>query len=100
MHTKDIQITCNIHCEGLQGEVYRLFLDNDLITERGWRWDTKTHYLQENVALRLLPGDHILSIAGVGSPTSFMLSNLKIERGAAKADFNANKTTEITLRVN
>jgi len=37
---------------------YRIYVDNDLITERSWIWVNNDYYLNENLSLDLELGEH------------------------------------------
>lgn len=72
----------NVFCDK-QGKmkkdpIYRVYVDNELITERSYIWNEE-HYLRENVPLFLEPGRHILKIEDV--------------IGSSNAQFRINKVT-------
>ena len=45
-----------LHSEGSQDICYRIYINDDLITERTWIWDNKT-YLREDLWANLNPKD-------------------------------------------
>ena len=57
MTKQSVQIVTDVHCnwEGLN-PTYRLYVNNELFTERTWDWDGM--YLEETVALEAEPGDY------------------------------------------
>ena len=46
---------------------YRLYMNNDLLTERNWIWDTKT-IIAENIWAELPPGDNVIKIQPILDP--------------------------------
>jgi hypothetical protein len=61
------------------GSIYRLYLDQDLITERTWMWDSKTR-IREVMAGVLAPGTHMIRVETANSVAKFTLSDLHIDK--------------------
>jgi hypothetical protein len=61
------------------GSIYRLYLDQDLITERTWAWDSNTR-IREVMAGILLPGTHMIRVETANSVAKFTLSDLYIDK--------------------
>jgi len=80
MEKQEIKLTFEVHCEGSQGDSYRIYLGKDLLTERTWRWAPKKTYLREVAPLKLLCGEYDLRIERVEPATGvFTLDNLTAE---------------------
>lgn len=41
---------------------YRVYLDNELFTERSFIWDSDSTRIRENIAANLLPGQHVVDV--------------------------------------
>lgn len=63
-----IDLTAEIYCR-VPGEnlSYRFYVDNDLITERTWAWDSDKFFIKEHVLVKLDEGEHRISISIPGS---------------------------------
>lgn len=60
--------------------VYRIYANNDLITERTWGWDAATT-IDESFALELEPGQHTITLEATDSnSTNFYISNPRINQ--------------------
>lgn len=80
MEKQEIKLTFEVHCEGPQGESYRLYLGKDLLTERTWRWAPNQTYLREVAPLKLARGEYDLRVERVEPATAvFTLYNLTAE---------------------
>lgn len=80
MEKHEIKLTFEVHCEGSQGDAYRIYLDKDLLTERQWRWVPTKTYLKEVAPLRLPKGEYDLRIERVEPATGvFTIKNVKVE---------------------
>jgi len=85
MKKQEIKLTFEVHCEGSQGDSYRIYLNKDLLTERTWRWVPSKTYLREVAPLKLTSGEYNLQIERVEPATGvFTISNLKAD--GAKVD--------------
>jgi hypothetical protein len=53
-----VRVVCNIACkwEGLP-PIYRVYINDELFTERTWRWDDE-FYLKEEIQIEAEPGEY------------------------------------------
>jgi hypothetical protein len=58
---------------------YRIYVDNDLITERNWRWHSYEIYIREHLEAVLHAGTHDISIVTNQTPSPFQLKNLSVQ---------------------
>ena len=82
-----VNLKVQVHClrpswVNFENNKYRLYVDNDMITERSWIWNTKT-LLDENIWVKLeLDTEHSIKIVPVLDPINsfvkFTLKNLRI----------------------
>lgn len=80
MEKREVKLEFEVHCEGSQGDSYRLYIGKDLLTERTWRWSPKSTYLREVAPLKLPHGEYDLRIERVEPATGvFTLDNLTAE---------------------
>jgi len=59
--------------------VYRIYVDNDLITERTFIWAGHETYIKENLVCNLKPGTHILRVENASNHGEFKLNRLRID---------------------
>lgn len=87
MTKMEVKLTFEVHCEGSMGDVYRLYLGKDLLTERQWRYPPATTYLIENAPLKLHKGDYDLRIETVQPGTgTFTIKNINIDNAKLIGD--------------
>ena len=82
-----VNLKVQVHClrpswVDFENNKYRLYVNNDMITERSWIWNTKT-LLDENIWVKLeLDTEHSIKIVPVLDPINsfvkFTLKNLRI----------------------
>jgi len=107
----EIGITVEVHCQQplwainhredrYRDSKYRLYIDNDLITERSWLWNNST-FLQENLWANLHPAaEHTLTIEPVTyipEQAKFSLAAFKIEGQLTKIVISTR--TKITFKL-
>lgn len=85
MEKHKIKLTFDVHCEGSQGDSYRIYLGKDLLTERTWRWVPSKTYLQEVAPLKLTSGEYDLRVERV-EPASGVFTLNNIIADGAKVD--------------
>ena len=65
----------------LEGDAYRVWVNDTLMTERSWRWNDR-YYIKENIQLEVTPGDYKITVTGVKPCKSkFVYNNLKVVHG-------------------
>ena len=75
-------ITFNLYCKWEHiPPVYRLYFDDELMTERSYIWDNETHFLQERVPVMADPSHpHKITIEQVGIHTGkFKVDNVEAD---------------------
>jgi hypothetical protein len=104
-------ITVEVHCrrppwainhweERYRDSRYRIYIDNDLITERTWLWDNTT-YLREDLWANLTPKDlHFIRLEPViHIPEQAKFGLLEFNVANAPAKVLAIKPHEITFKL-
>ena len=73
----DVDVWCKWHETPL---TYRIFVDNQLLTERDFIWETERHYIQEHIEVLIDPTIiHELKVERCGGgPGEIIIANVKI----------------------
>lgn len=70
-------ITLDVYCDNSdQNPVYRLYVDNDLLTERTWTWHSYEVFIRENIEIETPAGQHQIRVEKVSGPGNFITKNL------------------------
>ena len=57
MQTKSVQVHCDVYCKWDGNDTrYRLYVNDELFTERSWIWNGKDYYLEEVITIEAPPG--------------------------------------------
>jgi len=78
------EITADIYSDSGAG-AYRVYVDDDLITERTWCWPSHEVFVREHVVVELAPGEHQLRIETCCGSGEFEVRSLTID-GVVMAD--------------
>lgn len=84
MDKKAVRVLADLQCdwEGLS-PIYRLYVNDELFTERTWIWDSNT-YLEESVPITAEPGQYILRWELVPpNLATLTVDNIRIDFGPA-----------------
>lgn len=73
-------ISLDVYCSTTQHGVpaYRLYVDNDLLTERSWIWPAYEVYVKENIEVDVDTGPHQVRIESCGAESNFTTKNFTI----------------------
>ena len=94
METVFVKAVFDIDCEwsGTQ-PVYRVFVNNELFTERTWLWQDA--YLEEILQIQAQPGQYHIQLKAIDpAHARFTVTNHRIEHGPAR--WIDNEHLEIT----
>lgn len=73
-------VTVEVHCHWNDNPpVYRIYVDEDLITERTFGWPGYQVYIKENIICDLNPGKHIIRVENAIDHGTLTLHNLHVE---------------------
>lgn len=93
MNTKDVELTVDVLCKwGPYSPSYRIYVDNNLLTERTYIWNNEEAYIREHIVINVPPGDHTLTLEKCGERWifgEFSLTNLTVD--GKPAEFVNNK---------
>jgi hypothetical protein len=78
---QDLRIEVDVLCEWqTEPQSYRLYINNDLYTERTYIWRNPNQWVREMLVAELAPGEHIIKIQPVNSQFhGFKLANFAID---------------------
>jgi hypothetical protein len=72
-------ITVDVYCARSEGSpIYRVYVDDDLLTERNWSWPAYEVYIQEHIEVDVAPGSHKLDIVDCSNNNVFYLKNITV----------------------
>jgi len=72
-------ITADIYST-TQGESYRLYIDDTLLTERTFIWNPIDTYIEEHIIVQAEPGSlHTVSVQSVGKTGDFLVKNVTVD---------------------
>jgi hypothetical protein len=66
---------------------YRVYVDNDLLTERDFVWPGHEVYVRENIIVNLEPGAHSLRVEQVNTGGTIQTKNITLNGVASASDF-------------
>lgn len=93
MQTKSVQVHCDVYCKWDGNDTrYRLYVNDELFTERSWIWNGKEYYLEEVIAIEAPPGRYEIKYELL-EPTHSKLGikNMRVTSGTAT--IHKNQTT-------
>ena len=76
------ELVFRIHCFYDQAvpPSYRIYVDDDLITERTFTWNPTTDYVEEHVAVEARLGSHTLRVENITPKLgTFVVENLQVD---------------------
>jgi hypothetical protein len=86
------KVEIDVLCDWESPEVYRLFLDGELMSERTYNWPNPQEWLREEITVAIGPGEHLLEITAVNPNfNNFKLTNLTVNKNPV--EFKNNKFT-------
>lgn len=75
-----IHLSADVHCHWSENPPsYRIYVDNDLLTERTFKWAGYQIYIREHMVCNLDPGIHTVRIENCAGTGNFKLENLIVE---------------------
>jgi hypothetical protein len=66
---ENVKLVVDVYCKDKldTSPVYRVYVDNDLLTERTWIWPEYEIFIKENIEVNLEPGNHTVTIENCGA---------------------------------
>ena len=67
---------------------YRVYLDDELLTERTFIWDSKNQYIREHIEVDVEPGYHEVKVINCsGSKVEFIMNNVMVNGKPSRPRF-------------
>ena len=79
-----VRVLADVHCDCApdQRPIYRLYVGDELFTERTWIWQNV--YLEEVIPVLAEPGDYVIRYELVpGTTAGLNIQNLRVAEGSA-----------------
>jgi hypothetical protein len=93
MQTKSVQVHCDVYCKWDNNDTrYRLYVNDELFTERTWIWPAKDYYLEEVIPIEAPPGQYTIRYELL-EPTDSRLKIRNMRVASGNARFLDNQTT-------
>lgn len=81
-----VTLTVDVYCNRSEGEPgYRVYVDDEMLTERSWVWPSYEVFIRENVEVNLEPGAHRLEVREMGNDSVFFTKDMTVN-GAAQTN--------------
>ena len=77
IHSVSVDVYCESATHGTP--MYRVYVDNDLLTERTWIWPVYENYIKEYIEVDIDPGEHQVKIVSCGGESKFKCRNLTVD---------------------
>jgi len=87
-----VKIEASVYCNIIDAEntAYRLYIDNDLYTERTFVWNRRDTYIEECSYADLEPGDHKIRVESCKIPNGFVLKDIRVDSKSVSETFTIN----------
>jgi hypothetical protein len=84
---KIVQITADIY-SSVNNVVYRLYVDNDLMTERTFIWPIWKNYIEEHIVLQVEEDvPHCIRVESIRTPDCIIIKNITVNGVPANETF-------------
>jgi len=83
-----VRVLCDVHCnwEGLPPN-YRVFVNDELFTERTWIWEDDAVYLEEMLQIEAEPGEYLIRHELVPpNLAQLRVENIRVDYGPGTVD--------------
>jgi hypothetical protein len=70
---------------------YRVYVDNDLLTERDFIWNGTEFYIRENIIVNLNAGAHTLRIEQINNGGTIRTENVMLDGNLSSFEFTTSE---------
>jgi len=81
------KVTVDVYASGGDNPRYRVYVNNDLLTERDFTWPAHEIYIKENIEVNLPAGQHTVRVEQVGTNGKIHAKNVTVDGVASTSDF-------------
>ena len=97
MQTKSVQVQCEVYCKWDGNDTrYRVYVNDELFTERSWIWNAKEYYLEELITIEAPPGQYKIKYELL-EPTGSALKIKNMQAIGKNAIMHETNPLEITV---
>ncbi len=94
-----IHMSADVYCHWSEvAPFYRIYVDNDMLTERTFKWPGYQNFIREHVICKLMPGVHTIRVENCSPNGKFTLNNFIIE-GSTKYRQPGDTETQFTFEI-
>lgn len=83
MKSRQVELAIDILCKwGPYSPSYRIYVDDNLLTERTYVWNNEEAYVREHIVVDVTPGEHSLTLEKCGERWifgEFSMANLTVD---------------------
>jgi hypothetical protein len=89
---KSVAVEFDLYCHWSQKEpVYRVYVDDDLITERTFAWPGYQHFIRENFVIAVKHGEHNIRVENLNPDTAkFTVKRVRVDEQDTDLKFVVN----------
>jgi hypothetical protein len=85
---RPVKLTVDVYAHwSIRPPIYRVYVDNNLLTERDFIWSGTANYIRENIVVNLELGSHTLRVEQVNNTGSIKTDNITLNSQPSSADF-------------
>jgi hypothetical protein len=66
---------------------YRIYVDDNLLTERDFIWKGTQHYIKENIIVNLRSGKHNVKVDQINNSGTLEIRNIRVDGVPSFTDF-------------
>jgi hypothetical protein len=81
------KLTVDVYASGGESPRYRVYVDNDLLTERDFTWPAHEIYIKENIEVNLNAGKHTVRVEQVGTNGKIHAKNITVDGASSNTSF-------------
>ena len=82
------KVSIDVHAQcGDKPPVYRVYVDNNLLTERSFIWSGTTTFIREHLLVELEPGSHTVHVEQYGNNGTITGKNVLVDLVASSNEF-------------
>jgi hypothetical protein len=89
---KTVEVQFDLYCHwSHNAPTYRVYVDDDLITERSFVWQGYKNYIRENFAIAVKHGEHSIRIENISPNTAkFTVKRVRVDERDTDVKFVVN----------
>jgi hypothetical protein len=82
-----VQVAVDVYCDsGVDPSAYRVYVDNDLLTERSWIWPSYETFIREHIVVDVDPGTHTVRLERCQGVSNFTVRAFSVDGQSLNPD--------------